>query len=161
MNLVDVSNRLLELFRHELSTAEVRTFENNIAAGEAWLVVYDLITWAIDTNHDVPADYLQFAADAAADHRAFGRLSESFRATLLAQLHAAAEVGPVSRFTEGYKFFGEKPAGPPASLPILLHRLGVYFDSTDVQHQAVVKWLETNEPTGRLARELRVFVNQK
>lgn len=96
VNLNELGSRLLDLFRHELSTPAVNTFENSIAAGEGWLAVYDLINWAIDTNRDVPAEYLQIALDAT-ERRAYGKLSEPFRATLLGHLSRQSSESPSTR----------------------------------------------------------------
>jgi len=61
----------------------------------------------------------------------------------------------MSRFTEGYSFFGSPRKAPPATLNILLNELGVDFASVAEQRAAIDHWLETNQPGPRLVAELQ------
>lgn len=63
----------------------------------------------------------------------------------------------MSRFTDDFVFAGEPFVGPPATLNILLARLGVSFSSRHVQRVAVDSWLEGNGPEPRLASELQAW----
>ncbi len=61
----------------------------------------------------------------------------------------------MSRFIEDGAFVPEAPQSQPPTANLLLARLGVSFEPADVQRRAVSVWLKDNDPSPRVARELR------